>query len=158
MRIAPCVQATDVRLREDAPAHAPDGELFADRAVVVAGAHVQKAHVLTAHLSRELAAVVDGLRRAAGGESNASAEERVDDEVAAERAAKRKERRPVEEEVSLLGKEQREAGEIHLPLIDLGLREVGVHGEDAAQAGRRTVEHIDTGIGRVGKSALRPTR
>ncbi len=40
---------------------------------------------------------------------------------------------PLEEEVALLGEEQAEAREVHLLLVDLHLREVGVDGEVGGQ-------------------------
>jgi hypothetical protein len=42
------------------------------------------------------------------------------------RAGKRERAEPFEEEVALLGKEQVEAGQVDLLLVDLDLREVGV--------------------------------
>ena len=48
-------------------------------------------------------------------------------------AAEIEERGAVEEEVALLGKEQRVAREVDLPLVDFRLREVGVDGEDGPQ-------------------------
>ena len=48
-------------------------------------------------------------------------------------AAEVEERRAIEEEVPPLREKQREASEVGLPLIDLGLREVGVHREHSAQ-------------------------
>ena len=46
---------------------------------------------------------------------------------------------PLEEEIALLGKEQVEPREVHLLLVDLDLREVGVDGEVGGQVLRDAV-------------------
>ena len=50
----------------------------------------------------------------------------------------------VEEEIAALGKEQRKARQVDLPLIDFRLREVGVDGEHGAQQRGGAVEEIDS--------------
>src|SRR6185436_13485860 len=67
------------------------------------------------------------------------------------RARKVEERRTVEEEVALLRIEQREAGEVHLPLVHLGLREVGVDRQVRAERRRRVIEKIDARLARSGR-------
>jgi hypothetical protein len=44
---------------------------------------------------------------------------------------------------------QGEAGEVDLPLIDLGLGEVGIHREIGSQPRREVVEQIDAGVALV---------
>src|SRR5687768_2127056 len=75
-RIAPGVDAADVRLRQDAALDPRRRELFADEAVVVIlrRSHVQEADVLRAHLAVELGAVVDALRCRRLAEADAPAE------------------------------------------------------------------------------------
>ena len=117
--------------------------------VVVAGAHVQEADVLAAHLAGELGAEVDPLRTRVGAEADAAAEERLHllgAQAVAAGAGEVEEGGAVEEEVAPLGKEQREARQVDLALIDLGLREVGVDREVGAQARRRVVEEVDAGV------------
>src|SRR5690606_32373420 len=54
---------------------------------------------------------------------------------------------PFQEEVALLRKEERKSGEVHLPLIDLGLREVRVDREVGAEVRREVVIQIDADVG-----------
>src|SRR6185436_5343769 len=112
----------------------------------------QDADVLRARLAGDLGAEVDLLGRAARAQSDAPAEEGDDlivvvpaaaEEPALAVAAEVEERGAVEEEVAPLGKEQGKARQVDLALIDLGLREVGVHSEHGPQQRGRTVEEID---------------
>ena len=144
-------QPAEVGLLEQAPLHAGGREVLADEPllVLVAGADVQKAHVLTAHLAGELRADVDALRACVGAETDAAAEERLHllaAEPVAVGAGEVEERSAVQEEVATLREEEREAREIDLALIDLRLREVGVHGDVGAQTGRGVVEHVHAGV------------
>ncbi len=125
----------------------------------LAGAHVQEADVLAAHLAGELGAEVDPLRPRVGAQADAAAEERLHllgAQAVAAGAGEVEERGAVEEEVAPLGKEEGEAREVDLALIDLGLREVGVDRQVGAQAGRRVVEEVDAGVLHRGPSRLRP--
>src|SRR5207237_377409 len=160
VRIATCVRGADVRLAHQPMLQARDREVLADETVLGAGAYVQDANVLTGKLSGSFCPVEDLLLVARVGEADAAAEERVDDQVAArflaaEAAAAAgasagarevEERRAVEEEVALLRVEQREARQVYLPLIDLGLCEVGVDRQVRAQRRRRIVKEVDARI------------
>ncbi len=48
----------------------------------------------------------------------------------------------LEEELALLGKEQVEARQVHLLLVDFDLREVGVHGEVGREIGGDAVLQV----------------
>ncbi len=63
-------------------------------------------------------------------------------EHAAPAAAEVEDAAPFEEEVALLGEEEGEAREVHLLLVDLHLREVGVHGEVGGEVRRDRVLHV----------------
>ena len=52
----------------------------------------------------------------------------------------------LEEEVALLGEEQVEAGQVHLLLVDLDLREVGVVGEVGDEVGGDAVLHVEADL------------
>ena len=148
-----------------------DREVLADQPVVVARPHVQDADVLAAQADRwpwcrtgssaASPASLRPMRRLKNGLTMRSrAEVRVVLAVVAAgtgaRAREVEEGRAVEEEVALLGIEQREAREVDLPLIDLGLREVGVDGQVRAQRRRRVVEEVDAGLaGSPSLSSLR---
>ena len=153
-RVTARVQGADVGLLQQAPLHPRHREVLADEAVVLARPHVQEPDVLRAGLAGHLRAEVDLLRRAVGAQADAAAEERDDALVVGPPEAEEvvvafgiagevEEGRAVEEEVALLGKEQREAREVDLPLIDFGLREVGVDGEVGPQQRRQVVEEVD---------------
>ena len=62
--------------------------------------------------------------------------------------------RPLEEEVASFGEAERKAGQIDAPLIALDLREVRVHAEGGAEAGRHAVVQVEADVarkrGRVG--------
>ena len=73
-------------------------------------------------------------------DADAPAEEQLD----FLRIANRELPRVLEEELALLGKEQREAIEVHLLLIDLDLREIGVVRRVERQARRDRVLHVET--------------
>ncbi len=149
------VDGAEVRLLQKAPFDAAHGEILADhRGVgIVTGANVEHPDILCAELSRELRPEIDLLRGAQGAESDASAEEGVDQRFAGglvvpwiAPAPEVEERRPIEEEVPPLREKEREAGQVGLPLIDLGLGKVGVHREHGAGAGRRVVEEVDSHV------------
>src|SRR6185503_12644927 len=53
---------------------------------------------------------------------------------------------PLEEELALLREEQVEAGEVHLLLVDLHLREVGVVGEVGGEVGGQSVFDVAADI------------
>ncbi len=89
--------------------------------LVGAGLDVQQAQIQACHAPGEPAAARDGDRLAAG-DADAAAEE----EVGAP-CPDGEEARVLEEERALLGKQQREAGQVDLLVVDLDLREVGVH-------------------------------
>src|SRR5688572_30669898 len=153
-RVTARVQGADVRLRHHTTLDAGDGEVLARKAVIFAAAHVEQPHVLRADLPGHFRAVIDPLRRGVGAETDAPAEE-WDHLVVGTAAAvvvvaeivagEIEERGTVEKEVALLGEEQRVAREIGLPLIDFGLRKIGVDGQVGPQPRGRVVEEIDAG-------------
>jgi hypothetical protein len=135
-----------------------DREVLADKAVIVAGPHVEDADVLARKLAGRFRAEQDFLLVAAIAEADAAAEERVDDQIRAEvrvvlavvpagaraRAREVEEGRAVEEEIAFLRIEQREARQVHLALVDLRLREVGIDRQVRAERRRRVVEEVNT--------------
>ena len=152
-RITAGVHNAEVRLLQHPALEAQHGKVLSNRSLVVAGAHVQYAHVLSAHLAGEFRAVIDFLRLAVGAETDASAEEREDALVveraliapfiAPGRAGKVEKDGAVEEEVALFGKKQGIARQVDLALVDLGLCEVGVDGEVRTELRREVIEEID---------------
>ena len=150
------VDRAEVGLLQHAPFHARDQEVLRNElAIVVARANLEEADVLTAHLSGELRSEVDLLRCGVSAEPDAPAEERLNLRTAGAVAREVEERRAVEEEVAALGEEEREAREVDLPLIDLGLREVGVDRQVRADSRRRVVEEIEPGVGVLLRCSLR---
>jgi hypothetical protein len=113
---------------------------------------VQHAHVEGTRLTCQLGAEIDCLRTAALVETDAAAEEwceinrRPSPTAAVAAISEVEEQRSVEEEIAFLRKEEREAREIRLSLIDFRLREVGIDGEVRPQAGGEVVEQIDPDI------------
>ena len=138
------VDGAEVRLLQHPSLHARDEEVLRNELTIVAArAHLEEADVLAAHLTCELRAEVDLLRRGIGAQPDAPAEERLNLRAAGAVACEVEERRAVEEEVAAFRKEEREAGEVDLTLIDFGLREVGVDGQVRADSRRRVVEQIE---------------
>ena len=137
-----------------------DREVLADKAVIVAGPHVEDADVLARKLAGRFRAEQDFLLVAGIAEADAAAEERVDDQIRAEvrvvlavvpagaraRAREVEEGRAVEEEIAFLRIEQREARQVHLALVDLRLREVGIDRQVRAERRRRVVEEVNAGL------------
>ena len=109
---------------------------------------MEKPHVLAAHLPGDLRAEVDLLWGAVGAQPDTAAVERQDAITAAEvplatGTRKVEEGRAVQKEIPALLKEQREAREVHLPLIDFGLGEVRIDREIGSQQWRRIVEEVE---------------
>ena len=92
--------------------------------LIVVGLHVQQADVEAPGLARHAAAAQNRNRLAVVADADAAAEEQVD--LAG--VADREEAGVLEEERPLLREEQVEAVEVHLLIVDLDLREVGVDG------------------------------
>ena len=140
---------------EDAADRRPIRQLAADahHAEVVAGRarrqllglHVQQPDVPEAHLPRDAAAAEDRNLLAVVVDADAAAEEQVD----FARVAHREEAGVLQEERPLLGEEQVEAIEVHLLVVDLHLREVGVVGAVERQAGRDVVLGVDAHLAEV---------
>src|SRR5204862_5974649 len=100
-------QRADVRLAPESPLRSKDGEILARHLAAVARTHLQDAEIERARMSRQLRAVIDRLRHAAIVQADTAAEERHN--RVAHLAREREHARALEEERSLLGKEQREA-------------------------------------------------
>ncbi len=137
MRRAAGVVRAHVRLAQQAPAPAADEETFTWRAVVLGRAHVQAAEVVAPGLPVQFAAGDDGLRLAVH-EPDTAREEAVEGQIEIGLA--------VEEERASFGQEQREPREVHQPLIDFGLGEVGVDRGHGAQARREVVGEVDADV------------
>ena len=95
---------------------------------------MQEADVLLARLPDQFRAIDDRLRLTAV-KADAAAEERT---LVAGRELEKV--GAVEEELTLLRKEQRKAREVGAALIDFGLREIGVDGEVRFQRGRDEIK------------------
>ena len=117
-------------------------------AMVDAGRHTR----LLARAHHEAAEVrlADAARRLEAGEdrdllpldeTDAAAEE-GQQALAAEAGPEGEDVRGVQEEGALLGEEEREAGQVGLLRVDLGLREVGVHGERGQGVGAEPLRHV----------------
>jgi len=123
--------------------HTQRGEILARRRTVACRPDLHQPDVLFPRGARQLDAVVNLLRIAVRVEANPPREERHDGdsasapevEAARFKAGEVEIRRALEEESPLLRKEQRVLGEVDLPLIDLGLREVGVDRDVRTQRG-----------------------
>ena len=102
--------------------------------------HVEKAEVRVARLARQAGAEQDGDDLAVGTQSDAPAEEHLD----GPRITHGELAGVLEEERPLLRKEQVEAVEVDLKIVDLDLREVGVVGCVEGQAGSHAVLEIHT--------------
>ena len=153
------VDRAEVGLLQDAPLDARNREVLGDElTVLVSRSDVEEADVLAAHLSGELRAEVDLLRRRVRAQTDPPAEEGLNLRTARAVAGEVEERRAVEEEVAALGKEEREARQVDLTLIDLGLREVGVDGQVCADSRRRVVEEVEPGVGLLLRDATRRAR
>src|SRR5687767_2387138 len=120
-------------------ADANDGEVAAGQTiVVVVRLHVEQADVVLARFSRQASAAEDRNRFAVRADADAPAEEQVDFTGIADG----EEAGVLEKEGALLGKEQIEAIEVHLLVVDLDLREVRVDGGIEHEARRQAVFQI----------------
>jgi hypothetical protein len=106
------------------------------------GLHVEQPDVPETDLSRHPATADDRNRFAVLVQPDPPAEEQV--HLAG--IADREETGVLEEERPLLGEEQVEAIEVHLLIVDLDLREVGVDGPIERQAGRQVVLGVDADV------------
>ncbi len=116
------------------------------------GAHVQEPDVHPGGPPRETAAPFDR-NLLARGHSDPSAVKELGPTARAtgqEGEADREEVRVLQKEGSLLGKEKAEAGQVHLLVIHLDLREVRVHGEIQRQALRDSDLRVDPRLERIG--------
>ena len=120
------------RLTRTTPKLLPGVEL------VVARLHVEEPDVEVSGLARHAAAPQDRDGLAVVGEADAPAEEQLH----LARVAHREEPGVLEEERALLGKEQVEAIEVHLLVVDLDLGEVGVDGAVDREARRDGVLQV----------------
>src|SRR5262245_55934689 len=145
-RIAAGEKRADIRLSEHAVLGAASQKVLADQGALLSSAHVHGPHVVPANLPRKLAADVD-LLRIAGVQPDAPREERQQRVVAVGAALKVEEGRSVEKEVTFLREELRKPFEVGEPLIDFGLREVGIDGQVGAHARRRAVKNVEAGVG-----------
>ena len=108
----------------------------------VGGLHVEQADVELPGLAGDAAAADDRNRFAVVADADAAAEEQVD----LTRIADAEEAGVLEEERALLRKEQLEAIEVDLLIVDFDLREVGVDGGVERQARRDAVLQVDAEV------------
>ena len=151
---APRVEHAQVRLGEEEPAtgerdevlagKGPAGTVLGDGTVQQGGADVERRDLEGAQLTVELRAHVDGLHRAIV-QPDTPAEEGVP--VAREVVRVDS----LEEELAFLGEAEGEPGQVHLPVVDLRLRKVGVDGEVRAQIRGDVVEDVRAEIAGVGR-------
>ena len=148
---------------QDVASQAQDGEVGRVRAGVhlVPGLDVQGPHVERADLAGHPRATDDGhevaflqpdlpaveeLRYVDVAEEPAKQAGGRTEEPAGDAALRKAEDAPpLEEELALLREEEREAGQVHLPLVHLHLREVGVQGEVGGQVLGDAVLDVDAG-------------
>ena len=125
----------------------------------------QRADVPLADAAADLAAVVEVDDLARAGQADAAREERpavlarrlADRDVVLLRAdaAELEDVGLAQEEVALLGEEQAEAREIHLPVVDLGGREVRVDRQRGVQLRRELVDEVERRLGVAARVAGR---
>ena len=139
-----------VRSAQDVALHPQHGEVgrLGARELLVAGLDVHGADAPAADLAGETPADVNRNHPAAIEADPPAVEQRrrvragLAEPTAGAAAGEVEVAAPLEEEVALLGQEQAEPGEVHLLLVHLDLREVGVHGEVGGDVGRHAVLEI----------------
>ena len=89
------------------------------------------------------------------GQADAAAEEQVAQPLEA-LVADRERAGVLEEEVALLREEQREAGEVHLLLVDFRLGEVGVDRDVEGEAGLEAVLHVEPDVADAARDEAAP--
>src|SRR5882672_7611048 len=124
LAIAPSDDSPNVGLLPETPARSKRCKVFCWPRAVIARTDLEHTEVERSSLSRELRSVIDRLRDAKIIKADPTAEKRHNS--VARLAREIEDTFTFEKECALLGKEQRESCQIHLPLIDFGLREVGV--------------------------------
>ena len=130
----------DLRARQDVAAVAPDEEAVAGVAERRLRVDVHRGDVVAVHLAGEPRSADDGDRLPPVRQADAPREEEVGHPPEAAAARPDVEHPGVfEEEVALLRKEEREAGQVDLLLVHLHLREVGVQGQVEVEARRYAV-------------------
>ena len=147
------VDEADARLGQEVALDATHGELFGRPAAGRPRADLQEAEVVRPRLAGQPRAVLDR-DDLPFVEADAPAEVRI-------HGVERREledARVLQEEVALLGIEEREAGQVDAPPVHLRFREVGVHGHGRAQAGADAVVDVDAGVERASAPARPPPR
>ena len=129
-RVAACTDRPEAEMLADVTRDAGGGEAGGGRLRAVVGPHRQGPDPPRALAANHLGADIHGDGLTAH-QSDAAAEERH--EIVSEIGAERELVRTLDEEVALLGIEKREAGEVDLSRVHLGLGKIGVHGENPAQ-------------------------
>ena len=125
------------------PGHAQDGEVVRRSHVLhLVGLHVEDTQVETIQLSGEAGAAENGNLDPAGIDADAAAEE----EFGLAGTSHLEITGILQEEGSLLGEEQIEAGEIDLLFVHFHLGEIGVQGRVQRQSRRQRVFHVHAGI------------
>ena len=143
-----------VRLVQEIPLHAPDKQIRRLREVVhLAHTHAEYPELGAAYPASQLSARADR-HLLAFQQSHPAAEERIDVGAGPGDAAGRARARAREaehacvlkEERPLLGEEEREAVQVDLAQVDLGLSEIRVHRADHPQARRDPVGDVQAGF------------
>ena len=141
-------EAPDERLPEDVAAHAGREQVLAIEAkfVLAAGLDVEQAHVPAIDAPRGLEAGEDGDLLSLE-QTDAPAVERNEVGVAAAETGRLEDPGPLEEEGALLREEEGKTRQVHLAVVRLRLREVGVHGEGGGEVGGHVHEDVAAGLG-----------
>src|SRR4030095_13895025 len=164
-RVPHRIERPYVGLTEHPPLDTADEEILSKNSTLFTGMDFQQTHVKIANLPEKLATKIDPLRVPVLVKADASGKEREDVgvvgalEISADVGAGEIEKeRPIEKEIALLWKQQREAREIDLPLVDFRLGKVGVHRQIGSKARRDAIEHIEAGGRVVGDTRIPPPR
>ena len=157
-RVPPTEEGADVGLPQHTALHTGHGEVLAEGVTLLSRTDLQEADVLFAGLAAQPRSDVDFLRQAVLVQTDPPAEERLHSDVRLLPATPEieiEERRAVQEEVAFLWKKQGKPREVHQPLIDFRLREVGIDGQVRPQARCHVVEEVDSHVGGAGERSRR---
>ena len=111
------------------------------------GAHIEGSQIEPARLPRELGPAQNALWLAVGVQADAARKKRRNREV--------EERGAIKEEAALLWEEQRKAGQVDAPRVDLCFSKVGVDRADGPQARRDVVRDLSADVRRTRAIDLR---
>ncbi len=156
-RIAAGEDAAQRRSLAQVVRDARDGEVALGHALGRVGAHVERADVPALVPPGDLAAVEDRDFLPGVVQPHAAAEER--DQVVAQ-VGELEDARVLQEERALLGEEEREARQVELARVGLGLGEVRVDRQHRLQAGRDAIEGVQPRLAgrlvRAGRAVVHP--